>query len=202
MNSVRTLVAMGPRAWAAIGNILRISSAVSYLGCAVFGYRAIQLSQVGAPRDFVIEHAALSVASFVFAILLWNVKGPLVSGNFIVRLLVGLYMLFWIISTLGFGLIFIGIVYLFTGEPDNSEVFKKGKAPKPRFKPLAEWRATGRVGPSGATLYADPYRAAPAGIFDSWTPVQVMDKRDGYAKVVAATGEGGWIDLRTLTDGV
>lgn len=193
---------MGPRVWAAIGNVLRISAVFGYLLTLMFGYRAIQLSQQGASSDAVFGPAAASVAFFVMAILLWNVKGPLVSGNLIVRLLVGLYMLWWIISTLGFGLVLIGIVYLFTGEPDSSEVVRAGKAPKPRFKPPVGWRATGQVGPSGATLYSDPDCRAPAGIFDSWTPVQVTDKRNGSAQVIAESGEGGWIDLRTLAEGV
>ena len=50
------------------------------------------------------------------------------------------------------------------------------------------------------TLYPEPNRHGTAGIFDSWTPVQVMDRRDGYAQVVAESGEGGWIDLRTLME--
>jgi hypothetical protein len=193
---------MGPRGWAAIGNVYRISAVVSYLAVASFGYSAIQLNQQGAPSDVVLRPAAIAVFCFVAAVLMWNSRGPLVSGNLIVRLVAGLFMISWFISTAGLGLVFLGIVYLFTGEPDSSETYRPGKAPKSRFKPPRAWRATGRVGASGATLYADSSRGAPAGIFDSWTPVQVTDKQNGLAQVVAASGEKGWIDLRTLTEGV
>ncbi len=196
------LGAMGPRAWAAIGNILRISAVFGYLSTGLLGYQAIELNQHGAPSNVVFVYAGAAAVSLVVAILLWNLKGPLIRGNLIVQFLVGAYMLLWIISTLGVGLIFIGVVYLFTGEPDETYFYTKQKAPKPRFKPPANWNATGRIGPSGATLYANPNRETPAGIFDSWIPVQVMDKHNGWAQVVAESGEGGWIDLRTLTEGV
>ena len=77
----------------------------------------------------------------------------------------------------------------------------RDKEPKPRFKAPAGWYATGKVGPSGAMLYDGPGSGDAAGIFDSFTPVQVVDKQGGYARVVAATGQGGWIDLRTLSEG-
>ncbi|MEP7378437.1 MAG: hypothetical protein ABI725_02635 [Chloroflexota bacterium] len=193
---------MGVRTWAAIGNVLKISAALGYLAAAFIGYRAFQLKQVGASGDLVLAAAAVTVLMFAVSILLWNLRGPLVSGNLIVRVLVGAYMLLWVISTLGLGLIFIGIVYLFTSEPDSSELFRRGKPPKPRFKAPAAWRPTGHVGASGATLYADENLQQPAGIFDSWTPVQVVDKRHGLAQVLAESGERGWIDLRTLAEGV
>ncbi len=193
---------MGPRAWAAIGNVLRITAVFGYLGGALAAYRAAQLYQMGAPGALTLPAVALTIATFVVAFLFWNAKGPLVSGNLIVRLVVGVWVLLSVISSLGLDLIFIGIVYLFTAEPDSSEVFRKGKTPKPRFTPPADWLATGRVGPSGAMVYSNAHRETSLGMIDSWVPVQVMDKSNGYAKVVAATGEGGWIDARTLTEGV
>jgi hypothetical protein len=98
-----------------------------------------------------------------------------------------------------------GVIYLFTGEPAAYDYYGfrgKGKEPKPRFAAPADWRPTGRVGPSGAMLYARPDSPDSAGIFDSFTPVQVVDKQNGFAHVVAATGQRGWIDDRTLTEGV
>jgi len=190
---------MGARAWAAIGNLLKISAVGGFLGSLVIASRAFE-HQV--PANLVPAAWAMSIGGFVLSILLWNLKGPLVRGNLIVRVPVGLYMLFWIVSTLGFGLIVILIVYLFTGQPSAYDLVGKGKAPKPRFKAPANWRATAKVGPSGAMLYADASRAEASGIFDSFTPVQVVDKQGGLAHVVASTGEGGWIDQRTLTEGV
>jgi hypothetical protein len=192
---------MGPRIWAAIGNILKISAFFGYLAGAVAGYQTFQLNDLGAQNDLVLRAGAVTVAILVFSVIMWNLKGPLVSGNFIVRLIVGVYMLLWVISTAGFGLIFIGIVYMFTGEPASYDLVKKGKPPKSPFKAPRNWQPTGRIGPSGATLYTDAARGAPAGILDSWIPVQIVDKRNGLARVVAATGEGGWIDVRTVTEG-
>ena len=141
------------------------------------------------------------MAIFVVSVIVWNLKGPLVSGNVIVRLIVGVYMLLWVISTVGLGLVFIGIVYLFTGEPASYDLVRKGKPAKSRFKAPRNWQPTGRIGPSGATLYTQAAGGAPVGILDSWVPVQIVDKRNGLARVVAATGEGGWMDVRTVTEG-
>jgi hypothetical protein len=193
---------MGPRAWAAVGNVLRINAVFGYLGGAVLAYRTVELKQQGSPNDLVFLAGGATVATIFFSILLWNAKGPLISGNFIVRLLVGVWMLLGIVSSLGFDLIFIGIVYLFTGEPATNEIFRSGgEAPKSRFKAPQNWRPTGRIGPSGATVYSAADRTASVGILDSWIPVQVMDKRNGCAQVVAQSGEGGWIDVRTLNEG-
>ena len=193
---------MGPRTWAAIGNVLRISAVFGYLSGAVLGYKAIQLNQQGMAGDLVALTAGGAGVAIVIAILLWNLKGPLIRGNLIARVLVGAYMLLWVVSTLGLGLIFIGIVYLFTGEPEAIDFYTKQREAKPHFKSPSGWRATGRVGPSGAMLYSDAQRQENVGMFNSGVPVQVMDKRNGLARVVAATGEGGWIDVRTLTEGV
>jgi hypothetical protein len=191
---------MGPRAWAAIGNYLRIGAAFSYIGAAILGYLAIDASQHGASGSVVQRYSIVAVISFVSAVLLWNAKGPLVSGNLIVRLIIGVWMLLGVITSLGLLLIVLGIIYLFTGEPDSSETFGRVKAPKQRFKAPANWRATGHIGPSGATVYSDAVGGHPVGIFDSFTPVQVTDRRAGLAHVVAATGESGWIDTRVLSE--
>jgi hypothetical protein len=118
------------------------------------------------------------------------------------RVLVGLYMISWIVSTVGFGLLAVLIVYLFTGQPSAYDTAPKGKPAKPRFKAPANWTPTAKVGPSGAMLYTDSNRSAASGLIDSYTPVQVVDKQLGAARVVSASGEAGWIDLRTLTEGV
>ncbi len=192
---------VGPRAWAAIGNVFRISAVVGYLLCAVFASRAVELQQQRAPASPILAQAGGAVLFLVAAILLWNLKGPLIRGNLLVQLLAGAYMILWVISTLGLGLILIGIVYLFTGQPDDSYFHGKQRPPRQRFKRPSDWRPTGRVGPSGATFYSDANRAAACGIFNSSTPVQVTDRRNGYANVVTELGEGGWIDLRTLAEG-
>ena len=193
---------MGPRSWAAIGNVLRISALFGYLSGGVLGYQAILLNQHGAANNLVLLSGGGAVASLVVAIVLWSLKGPLIRGNVIVRLLVGASMLLWVVSTLGFALIVIGIVYAFTGEPQSGDIFfTTEKQSKPRTKAPAHWQPTGRVGPSGAMVYSSANRAASVGILESSLPVQVMDKRNGLAQVVAASGEGGWIDVRTLTEG-
>lgn len=192
---------MSPRIWATIGNLLKISAFLGFVGATFAGYQVFQLNELGARDDLVLRGAAVTAAMFVVALITWNLKGPLVSGNFIVRLLVGLYMLLWVIASLGLGLVVIGVVYLFTSEPASYDVVRKGKPPKSPFKPPRNWEQTGRIGPSGATLYTDAARGAPSGILDSWIPVQIVDKRNGLARVVAATGEGGWIDVRTVTEG-
>ena len=197
-----TLGSMGPRAWAAIGNLLRISAVFGYLSGAVLGYRAIQLNQQGGAGNLVALAAGGAGVAIVIALVLWNLKGPLIRGNLVARVLVGAYTLFWIVSSLGLGLIVLGVVYLFTGEPEAIDFYTQQRKTKSRHSAPRHWRATGRVGPSGATLYTDPNREAPAGMFNSWTPVQVMDRRSGFARVVAETGQGGWIDLRTLTESV
>jgi hypothetical protein len=51
-------------------------------------------------------------------------------------------------------------------------------------------------------LYSNAEQDASVGILDSFVPVQVLDRRGGLANVVAATGEGGWVDLRSLQEGV
>ena len=192
---------MGVRVWAAIGNVLKISAAIGFLVALLIGQRAWELYQHDARDALVMETAIGAVVMLLASVLCWNLKGFLVRGNLIARVLIGLYMLGWVISTLGIGLVVIGIVYLFTGEPSTYDRTGGGKKQKPRFKAPSNWQPTAKVGPSGAMLYTDEYRMDSSGIFDSWTPVQVRDKRSGAAYVVAASGEGGWIDARTLLEG-
>lgn len=202
----RILNAMGPRAWAAIGNYYKINAAFLVVAGTLLGARAIDANQHGASSQFVLPIAALTVTSFAIAALLWNVRGFLIRGNLIARVLFGVPVLLSVIFSLGLALIWpFGVIYLFTGEPAAYEYYGfrgKSKEPPPRFKAPANWQASGRVGPSGAMLYRDPARTELTGIFDSYTPVQVVDRQNGLAHVVAATGQGGWIDLRTLTEGV
>jgi hypothetical protein len=195
---------MGPRVWATIGNLFKIYAALGWILGALLGYRAIQANQQGLPSGYFLPLAGLAAVSFVVAILFWNIKGPLIRGNTIARILFGGYTLLGVITSLGLALIPIGIVYLFTGEPASYDYhgFRgKRKETKPRIKTPTGWQATGRVGPAGAMFYSGPGSGAAEGIFDSATPVQVVEKQNGYAQVVAATGQRGWIDLRTLTEG-
>jgi hypothetical protein len=191
---------MGPRMWATLGNILKSSAIFSFLGVGLLGYRSIQLYQSGAPRDLIWPLAGLAVVSFLFSVLLWNLKGPLVSGNFIARFFVGLYFLMGVIGSLGFNLLIIGVFYLFTGEPSTYETERQGKNAQPQYSPPKNFHATAAVGPSGAMAYGGEHRDGTVEIIDSWTPVQVMGKKNGLVEVVAATGQRGWIDSRTLTE--
>ena len=93
----------------------------------------------------------------------------------------------------------IGIVYLLTADPDPSDYQRSSpKRSGPRFKPPSNFQPTGRVGPSGATVYSDASRTMLIGHFESYIPIQILDERDGYSRVVAATGESGWVDSRTV----
>lgn len=186
--------------WAAFGNILRISAVFMLIGAALGAQSTLGL--IGTQRDDTVALllGAFSAVMAVLAILYWLAKPALVSGRpFFVRWLVGLYMAWWVISSLGFALIFIGIVYLFTGEPEPEPSFWRTERPaSPRYKRPVDWQPSGKVGMSGAMVYSDPQRTDALGIFDSGIPVQVTDERDGYARVIAATGLAGWIDTRTL----
>jgi hypothetical protein len=194
---------MSARMWAAIGNLLRIGALWSFLASAVMAYLAVDPSQAPAPTVPVLVFAVLAVVNFVIGMLGWMAKGPLVSGNSVVRLLVGLYMLLAIVGTLGLILPIILIVYLFTSEPETYTGMWARRTPaKPRFTAPRDWGANGRVGPSGAMLYSDTDQRASVGIFESGIAVQVVGRQDGWAEVVASSGERGWIDVRTLTEGV
>ena len=189
--------------WAAIGNLLRLNSLLTFAGLALFSLQLPDLLD-GMPSELVGPLIAFVVVSSVFAVLLWMAKPALVSGSpFFVRWLVGLWVLLGIIGSFGFYLIFIAIAYVFTSEPEQESIFSQRQQPaKPRFKPPRDWRPTGRIGPSGAMVYAGTDREGPIAMFVSWLPVQIVERRDGYTRVVAATGEAGWIDDRTVTEGV
>jgi hypothetical protein len=194
---------MSVRTWATLGNVLRIFSLPLFLGSAVAGYRVLEIAQAGAPTNAMLIAALMGIVGFVISVLFWWAKGPLISGSLVARFLVGLYMLLWVISSLGFAVLVILVVYLFTSEPETySGVFNRPKPAQPRFAPPQDWQANGRVGPSGAMAYSDADQGASVGVFYSGIPVQVTDKRNGLAQVVAASGERGWIDVRTLTEGV
>ncbi len=188
---------VGAREWAAIGNVYKLSAAAGFLLTLFVADRAFNRL---VPADFVAETWAAAIAFLVLSIVLWNLKGPLIRGNTILRVLVGLYTLAWIVSTLGFGLILFLIVYLFTGQPSKYDTTPKGKSQKSQFKTPRNWTPTAKVGPAGAMLYRDSSRSDASGIFDSYTPVQVVDRQGNAARVVSADGESGWLDLRTLTE--
>jgi len=191
--------------WATIGNVFKISAAFGFVGTTFLAYGLIDANQRGIRKELIPALAVMTVLSYAFCILCWNIKGPLIRGNPIARIIFGGWTLLAVIFSFGLNLIWIGIVYLFTSEPAAYDYYgmfgSRDKEPKPRFKTPVDWQATGRVGPSGATLYEGPEPEESAGIFDSWTPVQVVEKQNGFAQVVAATGQHGWIDVRTLTEG-
>lgn len=196
----RHFTAMGPRAWATVGNVLRIYAVFGYLAGAVAVYWTVQRYQEGS-SDQAILNGCLTLAILFLAILFWNAKGWLVHGDLIARLLAGIYMMFWVVSSLGTALIFLAVVYFFTGEPSSSDTEQAGPA-KPRHKQPANWQATGRVGASGAMVYSDTNRQSIVGMFESFIPVQVLDRKLGLVQVLAASGERGWIDSRTVIEGV
>lgn len=187
--------------WATLGNILKVSAVFGFLGVGLMGYRAIQMSQLGTSRELILPLAAATIGMFLLTVLLWNLKGPLVSGNPIARFLVGLYFLIGVFTSLGFSLLIIGVFYLFTGEPSAYETQREGRPARPRFSPPRGWHPTGQIGPSGAMAYSESNREGSTGIFDSWTPVQVTERENGLARVVSATGQAGWIDARTIIEG-
>jgi len=189
------------RMWATFGNILRINAVLGLIGAALGVQSTLDLLRTHRSDDLVLIIGTLSAAMVVIAVLYWLAKPALVSGRpFFVRWLVGLYMALWVFSSLGFALIIIGVFYLFTGEPDIEERrWRSPEAPAaPRYRKPINWQPSGKVGPSGAMVYSDPQRTDHLGLIDSGIPVQVTDERDGYARVVAATGFAGWIDNRTL----
>lgn len=188
--------------WAAIGNVLKIFSLPMFLSTGLIAYNAMRLAQTQTPREVIILTAGFGVVTLVFALLFWNAKGFLISGNAVARFLAGLYMLLWIVSSLGLALLFIGLAYLVTSEPEPESGWDERRPIKPRFTKPRNWLPTGKVGPAGAMVYSNAEQDASVGIFDSFIPVQVLDRRNGLAHVVAATGEAGWIDLRSLTEGV
>lgn len=195
---------MGGRTWAAIGNVLRISALGSFLGAAVAGFAASEAIEQGAPTTHIFAFGVVTVVNLIFGALYWMAKGPLVSGSpSFARWIAGVLMILWIVSSLGLALIVIGIVYAFTSEPDEYRGTFAQRAPvKRRFTPPVNWHATGRIGPSGAMAYSDVERAGMVAIFDSYIPVQVIERHDGLAHVVASSGERGWIDARTLSEAV
>ena len=195
---------MGPRLWATIGNIFKIYGFFGFLTGLFLGYAALQADQRGDPEKLAVLIGTLAGVDLLLAVLFWNIKGPLIRGNLIARVLFGGQVLLSIIFSFGINLIPFGIVYLFTGEPSAYDYYPmfggKAKEPAPRFKAPRNWHRTAEVGPSGATFYSDANGGDAAGVLDSFTPVQVTERRDGLAHIVAATGERGWIDLRVLSE--
>ena len=191
--------------WAAIGNVFKISAAFGFVGTTLLAYGLIDASQRGIRKELIPPLAVITILSYAFCVLSWNIKGPLIRGNLLARIVFGGWTLLGVIFSFGFSLIWLGIVYLFTSEPAAYDYYgtfgSRDKEPAPAFKTPTDWQLSGHVGPSGATLYKGPVTEEPDGYFDSWTPVQVVERQNGFAQVVAASGQHGWIDLRTLTEG-
>jgi len=193
------------RLWATLGNVARISAIFGVLTGAYTGYQAIQRFQIGGDGNIVRTQAIATVVFLAVAVLLWLLKPVLISNRPpiigpIVRVLVVVYMVLWVIGTLGLGLIFIGIVYLFTATPSPYEYARSGSRQKAaKFKAPTNFEPTGRVGPSGAMLYSDSQRSALIGQFESYIPIQVLEERNGFSHVVAGSGQSGWVDNRTVS---
>jgi hypothetical protein len=192
------------RLWATLGNLYRIGAVLVLLGLIPLGSLAWTRYQVYGTDDQFLTYAAAVVVTIVVAWLYWMFKPVLVSGRPmiigpILRFLVGLGAILSVVFSLGFALIPIGIVYLLTADPDPRDYQRSSaKRSGPRFKPPSNFQPSGRVGPSGATVYSDVSRTLLVGHFESYIPIQVLDERDGYSRVVAATGESGWVDSRTV----
>jgi len=193
------------RLWATLGNVARISAVFGVLSGAYAGYQAISRFQIGGADNVVRTEALATVIFLAVAVLLWLLKPVLISNRPpiigpIVRILVVVYVILWVIGTLGLGLIFIGIVYLFTATPSPYEYASSGPRQQvPKFRAPSNFQPSGRVGPSGATLYSDSMRTELVGHFDSYIPIQVLEERNGFSHVVAGTGQSGWIDARTVS---
>jgi len=190
------------RLWAAIGNIFRVFAILSLIGGLVAVLNTVNLFRGRAGDNVVFISGAFAALILVIAFLFWEAKPALVSASpGWARWVAGIYVVLWIVSTVGAALLFIGLAYFFTGEPETPSVWRRepDRPAPPRHRPPANWQATGKVGLSGATVYSDPQRQEPVGILDSEVPVQVLDLGGGVARVVAKTGLGGWIDARTLS---
>jgi hypothetical protein len=186
--------------WAAVGNLLRFYALLSFLGIGLAATNLSDLERYGVPIEPVL---AIGLISIVINILLWMAKPALISGSpFFARWIIGLWLLLGIVTSFGLSLIPLAIAYLLTGEPETETFFRQDQPVKPRFTPPRDWQPSGRVGASGATVYEDADRGEPVAMLESFLPVQVMDRRRGYTRVVAASGAAGWIDDRTLSEGV
>lgn len=192
------------RIWATLGNLYRIEAILGLLGIIPLASLAWDRYQLYGADDRFLTYAAVIVVGLVISWLLWMFKPVLISGRPMVigpilRFLVGLGAILSVVFSLGLALIPIGIVYLLTADPDPRD-YQRASAPRsgPRFKPPSNFQPSGRVGPSGATVYSDASRSVLVGHFESYIPIQVLDQRDGYSRVVAATGESGWVDSRTV----
>jgi hypothetical protein len=191
------------RLWAAIGNIFRVFALLSLISGVLAVFNVINLYRARAGDNLVIFLSILAAVILVIAFLFWEAKPALVSGSpFWARWVAGVYVVLWLISSLGLALVFIGIAYLLTGDPEPGETRWRREPDRPaapRYKRPSNWQPTRRVGPSGTTVYYDPDRTMPVAMLDSNVPVQVTERGEGVAQVVAQTGLMGWVDVRTLT---
>jgi hypothetical protein len=191
------------RLWAAIGNIFRVFAVLSLISGVFAVVSVINLYRTRAGDNLVFISGAFAALILVVAFLFWEAKPALVSGSpFWARWVAAIYMVLWLISSLGLALVLVGIAYLLTGDPESTGV-RWRREPEhpvaPRYRPPVNWQPTRRVGPSGTTVYYDPDRTLPVAMLDSNVPVQVTERGEGVAQVVAQTGLIGWVDVRTLT---
>jgi hypothetical protein len=190
------------RLWAAIGNIFRVFAVLSLISGVLAVLNVINLYRARAGDNVVFIAGAFAALILVIAFLFWEAKPALVSGSpFWARWVAGIYVVLWLISSLGLALLFIGIAYLLTGDPQPSGIRWRREPERPaaaRYRPPVNWQPTRRVGPSGTTVYYDPDRTMPVAMLDSNVPVQVTERGEGVAQVVAQTGLIGWVDVRTL----
>jgi hypothetical protein len=187
--------------WAAIGNIFRVFAVLSLISGVVAVFNVINMFRARAGDNLVIFSSVLAALILVAAFLFWETKPALVSGDpFWARWIAVIYTVLWTVSSVGLALVFIGIAYLLTGEPETESHWRRepDRPPPPRYKAPVNWQPTRRVGPSGTTVYQDPDRTLPFAILDSDVPVQVTERGEGVAQVVAQTGLMGWVDVRTL----
>ncbi|HEV3483767.1 MAG TPA: hypothetical protein VG106_00055 [Vicinamibacterales bacterium] len=191
---------MGTRFWAAWGNVLRLTAVASFFVGGLVAIRTVDELQRGAPSDRVAIAAAGAALFLALAWLFWAAKPAMVSGRpWFARWLGGGYLVVSVISSTGLVLIFLLIAYVVTRSPEVDEGPWSRPPPAAPPKLPRDWRPTGRIGLSGATLYSDAARTASIGLLDAGTEVQVLGERDGFGYVVAASGHQGWIDLRTYT---
>ena len=192
---------MSTRMWAAIGNLFRVFALVSVALAVMGAGRVVDWLRTSPPTNLVAVVAVIGLIDVGFAVLFWMAKGPMIDGSGVARLLGGVYMLFWVVSTAGFALVLLLITYFLTEDPaPRASIFDTRPQHMRKYKTPAGWHQDGKVGPSGAMFYGDEERESALGIFSSGIPLQVGEKRNGLAHVVADTGERGWIDLRTISE--
>jgi hypothetical protein len=186
--------------WAALGNTLRAFAFGGFFATALLGYRAYELYRSTGTSSYMWSLVAGAVFTLVIATLLWNLKGSLVAGGTLSRSMGAAFTLLAVIGSLGTALIVIGVVYFLTEEPQTYDSDGRPVPRKVHYATPRGWKATATVGASGAMAYQDEHRDGQTSLLDSFTPVQVTGRKNGLVRVVAITGQTGWIDARTVTE--